>query len=419
MANEIRYQVFVSSTYTDLISERQALISALLQLGALPAGMELFPAANDEAWVLIQRVIDESDYYLLVVGGRYGSVDAEGLGYTEKEYDYAVVQGRPVMAFLHGNPGKLAFDNSEAEPIAREKLHNFRMKVESAKHVKYWTSAEDLAGKVALSFSSFIHTYPAVGWVRGDTGDSPETLRKLTGAQEEIARLKGQLHHRAVEPPAEAEGLADRDERLAIPAEVRIKITNLIERSGIAANQTVQSRLSISWNEILSGLGPAMLDEATQADLSKRFKAIMNEVNFEKAHSQAFRWLVGATDPTNYKNADSEPGAPPKITIDIVNQDRDFETALLQLEALGLIERGSKKRPIADHAAYWALTPWGRTRLKRLRAVRAGADRPPDKDDFEPGEDDKGLRVGTSSNRRKGASPRTTRSTRKSASTKG
>jgi len=26
--------------------------------------MELFPAANDEAWSLIRRVVDESDYYL-------------------------------------------------------------------------------------------------------------------------------------------------------------------------------------------------------------------------------------------------------------------------------------------------------------------------------------------------------------------
>src|SRR4051794_9924424 len=105
-----RYQVFVSSTFLDLQEERAAVVSALLQLEAFPAGMELFPAADEDAWTLIKRVIDSSDYYLLVVGGKYGSVDAETeLSYTEMEYDYAVEQGRPVMAFLHADPDKIEF----------------------------------------------------------------------------------------------------------------------------------------------------------------------------------------------------------------------------------------------------------------------------------------------------------------------
>src|ERR1700710_3079374 len=97
-----RYQVFVSSTFLDLQAEREAVVSALLQMDAFPAGMELFPATDDDAWTLIKRVINESDYYLLVIGGKYGSIDPETeLSFTEKEYDYAVEQGKPVMAFLH------------------------------------------------------------------------------------------------------------------------------------------------------------------------------------------------------------------------------------------------------------------------------------------------------------------------------
>ena len=69
-----RYQVFVSSTFLDLKEEREAVVSALLQVEAFPAGMELFPATDDDSWTLIKRVIDESDYYLLVVGGKYGSI---------------------------------------------------------------------------------------------------------------------------------------------------------------------------------------------------------------------------------------------------------------------------------------------------------------------------------------------------------
>lgn len=102
-----RYQVFVSSTYTDLREERQAVLSALLQLNAIPAGMELFPAADEDAWSLISRVIDECDYYLLLIGGRYGSVDIDGLSFTEREYDHATARRKPVMAFC--TAGQMTF----------------------------------------------------------------------------------------------------------------------------------------------------------------------------------------------------------------------------------------------------------------------------------------------------------------------
>jgi uncharacterized protein DUF4062 len=134
-----RYQVFVSSTFLDLQDERTAVVGALLQMEAFPAGMELFPAADDDAWTLIKRVIESSDYYLLVVGGKYGSVDPETeLSYTEMEYDYAVAEDKPVMAFLHANPEKIEFGKSEKDDAAREKLNAFRKKVETERHVKYW-----------------------------------------------------------------------------------------------------------------------------------------------------------------------------------------------------------------------------------------------------------------------------------------
>ena len=89
-----RYQVFVSSTYEDLNAERQEVMQALLELDCMPAGMELFPAANDDQWTLIKRVIDDCDYYIVIIGGRYGSIGPEGISYTQMEYAYAVSQAR-------------------------------------------------------------------------------------------------------------------------------------------------------------------------------------------------------------------------------------------------------------------------------------------------------------------------------------
>src|SRR5215210_4059094 len=99
-----RYQVFISSTYKDLLEERQEVIQALLELDCIPAGMELFPAADDDKWALIKKVIDDCDYYIVIIGGRYGSLAASGVSYTHMEYEYALSQGKPVIGFLHINP---------------------------------------------------------------------------------------------------------------------------------------------------------------------------------------------------------------------------------------------------------------------------------------------------------------------------
>ena len=63
-----RYQVFVSSTYADLREERQRAIQTVIKMGCIPAGMELFPAVDEEQFEFIKSVIDDCDYYLLIVG---------------------------------------------------------------------------------------------------------------------------------------------------------------------------------------------------------------------------------------------------------------------------------------------------------------------------------------------------------------
>ena len=46
MDKEKKLQVFISSTYKDLIDERQAAVEAVLNAGHIPAGMELFKAGD-------------------------------------------------------------------------------------------------------------------------------------------------------------------------------------------------------------------------------------------------------------------------------------------------------------------------------------------------------------------------------------
>lgn len=97
---EKKYQIFVSSTYLDLIEEREAAVEAIIKMGHIPAGMELFKAGKSQ-WQTITKWIDDSDIYVLILGGRYGSLnEIEGKSYTHLEYEYAISQGKPAFALV-------------------------------------------------------------------------------------------------------------------------------------------------------------------------------------------------------------------------------------------------------------------------------------------------------------------------------
>lgn len=141
---EVRYQVFVSSTFTDLKDERDKVLQAILECKAFPTGMELFPSADDEQFEFIKREIDSSDYYLVVIAGRYGSRADDRTSFTEKEFDYAVAQGKPILAFLIQDPSKLTFDKCEKDAEGRASLDQFKEKARKSRLVKHYSNPDEL-----------------------------------------------------------------------------------------------------------------------------------------------------------------------------------------------------------------------------------------------------------------------------------
>lgn len=186
---QIRYQIFISSTFRDLKEERQAILDAILSMNHFPAGMELFPASDSTPWEVIERVIDDSDYYVLIVGGMYGSTDSSGISYTEREYDYAKRTNKPVLAFLHQNPATIPSGKVEMESAARKRLAEFLEKLQTH-HCKYWQDAKELQYKVAISLIQEINLNPATGWVRASEASSEDLLRRIERLTQENERLR-------------------------------------------------------------------------------------------------------------------------------------------------------------------------------------------------------------------------------------
>lgn len=163
-----KYQVFISSTYSDLIKERAIAAQCLLDNDCIPVGMEQFPASDMSQMDYIKRMLDDCDYYILILGGRYGSLDQDGIGFTEKEYDYALSKKIPIMSFVFDKPENLPNRLCENTDELREKYAAFREKVCSGRLVRFHHDFGTLSANIATSINRCIHDFPAIGWVRGN-----------------------------------------------------------------------------------------------------------------------------------------------------------------------------------------------------------------------------------------------------------
>lgn len=156
---EKKYQIFISSTFEDLKEQRQAAIKAVLDMGQIPAGMEYFPSNGEDQYSYIKRVIDLSDFYVLIIGYKYGSLCSDGKSYTEKEYDYAISTGKKVLAFI-----RVGFNENV---LSDTPLGKFVAKINSGLR-REWNNDLDLQSQLKSSLSQIMQdNNTPEGWVRG------------------------------------------------------------------------------------------------------------------------------------------------------------------------------------------------------------------------------------------------------------
>jgi len=181
----LKYQIFISSTFSDLIEERLVATWAIMKLGHIPAGMEALTAKNDRGWETIRRTINDSDYYILILAGKYGSVEDEwGESWTEHEYEYAFGQNMHVLAFVR-HDSAITRDKKDTDPQKQRRLEEFVKKVRSRHLVRDWFNGDGLAAEISSALHQQIKEDEAEsrappGWNRG-SGARAVQIEKGTG----------------------------------------------------------------------------------------------------------------------------------------------------------------------------------------------------------------------------------------------
>ena len=325
-----KFQIFVSSTYEDLKSERDQVIKAALEMGHIPVGMEMFSAADEEQWKIIARHIEESDYYAVIVAHRYGSIAEDGVSFTRKEYEYARSLGIPVLGFIVEPAAQWPVDRVDMDTETKVLLDEFKLRVKE-KPVAFWTSADDLYGKFSVSLMKAIAANPREGWVRASSSVGPQMTAELARLSAENAAMRAQLARAAVDADSSHEAAVDQ-----VSAHL-VAIDTTLQYRYASGDRSWQRSQSVPHALLFDEVAPRLMTEEEIKDTAAFMAMILKEDQDRRGDIVA------------------------------VNQVQDL---LADWNALDLVEPSTKRHSVNDAGEYWSLTDFGREVLRRSRRRR-------------------------------------------------
>jgi Domain of unknown function (DUF4062) len=192
-----KLQIFVSSTYQDLIDQRLAAMEAVLAAGHIPAAMEQFSPGDETAWDKIRRWIEESDGFMLILGGRYGSIEpTSGKSYVQLEYEYAHELKKPFFALVvdpaHHEERMRSVGFSVDERDHQSLYKEFRTTV--TKHLcRFWQGQSDIKAAIFQKLPEWAQRDDLTGWIRGDEAASAAVSEELARLSRENSALRAEV----------------------------------------------------------------------------------------------------------------------------------------------------------------------------------------------------------------------------------
>jgi hypothetical protein len=242
---DTRYQIFLSSTFRDLSAERSRILRELATSNYIATGMEHFPAMDEEQFEFIKTIIDEADYYVVVVAGKYGSLAPDGKGYSEKEYEYALDRTIPVIALLR-DMESLPPNNREEDLDKLKMLNDFRKRLETGRLVAFWSDEADLCLKLLRSLQAMTRRNPRPGWVRGGKEAPEKLLARIVDLEASNKVLQGSLYEYQNGPLVEN-------------IRKRLKGTELTISFFQSMSNSEEERVTVPWQEFCDFAFPKLM----------------------------------------------------------------------------------------------------------------------------------------------------------------
>lgn len=147
-------RVFVSSTFEDLATYREAVRDAITIAGAVPILVEDELVSGAPVSETVYSLLEQADAVLFLLGYRYGSVEpGKAKSWVELEYDAAKRLGKPVLAFMAAADAPWPPMQVDAD---RTRIEAFRERVTSDIVVQLFRNEADLRRGVATGLARWV-----------------------------------------------------------------------------------------------------------------------------------------------------------------------------------------------------------------------------------------------------------------------
>lgn len=262
---ERRYQVFLCTSGIDMQPERIALQQALAGLGFFCWGPEI---RTPQSTTFARRQIDDCDYFILLLGGRYGDLTASGVSYLHLEYIYAVTKQKPILVLLHADPERRDNVLPEQTDEGRAKLDDFRRRLllDQPLTVQYQDIRElDMVVRQALP--RLVERFPMPGWTRG-VSESESAV----GYQHAVTTALA---------PATAE-----PSQAAVSGQEGIGFEYRVHAYQDGNFRELRLHRSLTWHELLQVLGPAFMEGQPEDQFARVLNDYLNNTALAQAREQ-------------------------------------------------------------------------------------------------------------------------------------
>lgn len=191
MNNKKIYSAFVSSVYESLRDERSLVIDTLLDNRVFPVCMEHFTVSSSGKFSDIEERIDEADFFILLLGSKYGSEDEHGVSWTEREYRYAVQTHKQILAIICDELDEILKKDPETLSATEKKQVNFCNEITFARTISPNLTVEKIIGQ----FLSQQDYSKCAGWVRGKPEKISAAILESWRAAHRAFDLSGTWYH--------------------------------------------------------------------------------------------------------------------------------------------------------------------------------------------------------------------------------
>ena len=189
--NNMRYHIFVGSTLDDLKNERKELLRIIMELGHIPVMADYFDDTARNTPKLLEKVIEECDYFIALIGNKYSASDGTILPLLA-EHAIAVKKGIPVLALVIDDKVRSKPAKKEKDAAVISRLNTIKDKLRSGP-CETWTNLPDLCLKAQTLLLQELNINARPGWIRADKLVEPTVANELSRLSSENDALRRQI----------------------------------------------------------------------------------------------------------------------------------------------------------------------------------------------------------------------------------